>query len=47
LSHMPSHVDVIYTYERNEFQGVETMQMNVLDIKSAAPQGFAYKTRAN
>jgi single-stranded-DNA-specific exonuclease len=47
LSQMPAYVDVIYTYERNEFQGVETMQINVLDIKSAAPQGFSYKIRAN
>lgn len=30
---MPSKVDLFYTYEKNEYQGRESLQLNVIDIK--------------
>jgi single-stranded-DNA-specific exonuclease len=30
---MPSKVDIIYTFERNEYNGRTTLQLNVRDIK--------------
>ncbi len=32
---IPARVDLLYTYERNSFRGVETLQLNVRDIKEA------------
>jgi single-stranded-DNA-specific exonuclease len=33
VNQLPRLIDIIYTYERNEFQGIETMQLNLMDIK--------------
>ncbi|HMD87631.1 MAG TPA: single-stranded-DNA-specific exonuclease RecJ [Anaerolineaceae bacterium] len=34
----PEHVDLFYTYERNSFQGKDTLQLNVKDIRLAGCQ---------
>ncbi len=33
--HLPPNIDVIYTYEMNSFNGRDSMQLNVLDIKES------------
>lgn len=33
---MPEQVDLIYSYERNQYQGRETLQLNVRDLRPAA-----------
>ncbi len=30
---MPKHVDMVYTFERNEFNGRVTLQLNVKDLR--------------
>jgi hypothetical protein len=32
---MPARVDLLYAYERNMFQGRETLQLNVRDLRIA------------
>lgn len=34
-SNLPPRIDLLYTYERNSFRGVESLQLNVRDIKEA------------
>jgi single-stranded-DNA-specific exonuclease len=36
LPELPSHVDVLYTFESNEFNGRRSLQLNLKDIKPAA-----------
>jgi len=36
LERMPRYVDLLYTFEKNDFNGRETLQLNVRDIKEAA-----------
>ena len=33
MEEMPSSIDIMYTFEKNEFNGRETLQLNVRDIK--------------
>jgi len=36
LDHMPDTIDLVYTFEVNEFNGRETLQLNVRDLKPSA-----------
>jgi single-stranded-DNA-specific exonuclease len=38
LSGLPRRVDVLFELERNRYLGVETLQMNVKDLRPASPQ---------
>lgn len=33
--HMPSQIDLMYTFERNEYNGYTSLQLNVIDLKPA------------
>ncbi len=35
FENMPDRIDLAYTFERNEFNGRESLQLNVIDIKSS------------
>jgi len=35
---MPSFVDLMYSYELNEFNGRESLQLRVRDLKAAGTQ---------
>jgi single-stranded-DNA-specific exonuclease len=35
LRHMPERVDLLYTFEKNEYNGLTSLQLNVRDIKPA------------
>ena len=30
---LPEHVDIAFNFERNEYMGIRSMQLNVLDIE--------------
>jgi hypothetical protein len=30
---LPEHVDIAFNFERNEYLGIRSMQLNVLDIE--------------
>lgn len=38
-AHMPQYVDLMFTFEKNEYNGVESLQLNVKDIKPAGGMG--------
>lgn len=38
LSELPRRVDVLFRLERNRYLGVETLQLNVKDLRPASPQ---------
>ncbi|KAA3642307.1 MAG: single-stranded-DNA-specific exonuclease RecJ [Chloroflexi bacterium] len=35
VEHMPSHLDVLYAFERNDFRGKRQLQLNIQDLKAS------------
>ncbi|MEN4011023.1 MAG: single-stranded-DNA-specific exonuclease RecJ [Chloroflexota bacterium] len=38
-NHLPQEVDILYRFERNTYNGVTSLQLNILDIKPAGEKG--------